>query len=216
MLINFVREISADDKLLFMINVASWCPGKSIRAFTIQKSRKKLRLKDRLKSEKLKSSEETSKQRTMSWIKPLLLYFPFTFDFILQISDVSSRASRYDLFVTRLLLLREASSLSRLFSQPLSQFFHSQLDKRCKFTILWIRQRSTITSSCIVLLFFIYTLWDFFHFHFVFNSPREETRFLSYSYVAGDRMKTLFWLNCAQLNKLLSDWSWTKKNKKVW
>lgn len=98
----------------------------------------------------------------LATLSALLLHFPFTFDFILQISARSSRASRDDLSA----LQASTSSPSRaqlnfgFFSKSLILFvgrrrakssLGSKLDKRCKFTIWWIHQREAqLPSSCIV------------------------------------------------------------------
>lgn len=92
--------------------------------------------------------------------------------------------------------LASASSLNRLFSSSSPKALSIlPLKARQTLQIYYLvntPERSTITLvlHCVAFLFILYEI--FFHFHFVFNSHREETRVLSYSYVAGGRVKTLF------------------------
>lgn len=82
--------------------------------------------------------------------------------------------------------LTRGSQLSRFFGLKASAARQTLQIQRL---VIHREAQLPLLHCCSLLWLAVYTLWDF---HFVFNSPRETTRFLSYSYVAGGRVKTLF------------------------
>lgn len=95
-------------------------------------------------------------------------------------------------FCRRLLLPSQAAGF--VFLRLALSALSAQLDKTLQihYSVEHPEEQAQLYRPHRALCCFLFILYEiFFHFHFVFNPPREETRLLSYSYVAGDRVKTL-------------------------
>lgn len=144
---------------------------------------------DEIRCFEIRRTHETSKQSTSGIVEARgLLHFPFTFDFILQIFSRLSLLSWPFFGFNFFSFTTYSSSALSASAVKLSQFFAFKARQTLQIHYEYTEEKHNYFFCIVEALFILYEI--FFHFHYVFNSHREETRVLSYSYVAGGRVKT--------------------------